>query len=52
MILEKESKVVPLGRWNIDYCTRKINQKIDLSNTDHCGTCGDYKINKSIKKII
>ena len=22
----------PLGRWNLDYCNRKINNKIELSN--------------------
>lgn len=38
----------PLGRWNIDYCSQKINQKIDLSNEDHCGPCGQYIISKNI----
>jgi hypothetical protein len=33
-----------LGRWNIDYCDRKINNKIDWSNVDHCGPCGTEKI--------
>jgi hypothetical protein len=37
-----------LGRWNIDYCDKKINQKIDLANEDHCGTCGEFIFNKSI----
>jgi len=32
----------PVGRWNIDYCSVKTNTKIDLSNEDHCGTCGEY----------
>jgi len=31
-----------MGRWNIDYCNKKINRKIDLSNEDHCGPCGQY----------
>ena len=22
----------PMGRWNIDYCNKKIDNKIDLSN--------------------
>jgi hypothetical protein len=39
----------PLGRWNIDYCSKKINNKIDLSNEDHCGTCGEYIITKTTK---
>jgi hypothetical protein len=36
----------PLGRWNIDYCDKQINRKIDLSNEDHCGPCGVNIINK------
>ena len=26
-----------LGRWKIEYCSKKLNDKIDLSNEDHCG---------------
>jgi hypothetical protein len=40
-----------LGRWNIDYCNKKIDQKIDLSNEDHCGPCGQYIISKSTKTL-
>ena len=36
------NKSIPLGRWTIDYCNNKINKKIDLSNEDHCGPCGQY----------
>ena len=39
----------PLGRWNIDYCNKKLNQKVDLSNEDHCGPCGQYIITKITK---
>jgi hypothetical protein len=35
-----------LGRWNIDYCHEKMNNKIDLSNEDHCGPCGQYALTK------
>jgi len=35
-----------LGRWNIDYNTKKINIKVDLSNEDHCGPCGQYVLSK------
>jgi len=35
-----------LGRWNIENCNKKIDNKIDLSNEDHCGPCGQYAINK------
>ncbi len=48
--ISKQPKVL-LGRWTIDYCQKKINKKIDLSNEDHCGACN--KINTiDIKKII
>lgn len=32
-----------LGRWNIEKCDKRMNIKIDLSNEDHCGGCGEYK---------
>ena len=41
-----------LGRWNIDYCNNKMNQKIDLSNEDHCGPCGSYILDKVSKANI
>ena len=44
-------KQKPLGRWNIEICNKKINNKIDLANEDHCGPCGQYALNKlKIKK--
>ena len=46
----KDEKKI-LGRWNIEYCDKKLNKKIDLSNEDHCGPCGQYLIDKSIHKI-
>jgi hypothetical protein len=36
----------PLGRWNIDYCSKKMDKKVDLSNEDHCGPCGQYIVDK------
>ncbi len=36
-----------LGRWNIDYCNKTIDNKIDLSNEDHCGPCGQYILSKT-----
>jgi len=48
----------PLGRWGLEYCKIKINNKVDLSNEDHCGTCGKYALeklnatNKNLSKII
>jgi hypothetical protein len=54
-IMKKDKKV--LGRWNMEYCDKKMNKKIDLSNEDHCGPCGQYlleqnkiKQKESIKK--
>lgn len=41
--------IKPMGRWRIDYCDKKINNKIDLSNEDHCGPCGQYVITKITK---
>ena len=36
----------PVGRWNIEQCNIKMNTKIDLSNEDHCGPCGQYALIK------
>jgi len=45
MIIKNEPPKI-LGRWNIDYCKKKMNKKIDLSNEDHCGPCGEYILTK------
>ena len=47
--------VKPLGRWQLDYCDKKIFRKLDMSNEDHCGPCGQYAkikadLNDSIQK--
>jgi hypothetical protein len=42
---KKEKKV--LGRWHIEHCNKKLNAKIDLSNEDHCGPCGQYILDKN-----
>jgi hypothetical protein len=36
----------PLGRWKIENCNKIINNKIDLSNEDHCGPFGQYALEK------
>ena len=36
----------PLGRWRIENCNVQMNRKIDLSNEDHCGPCGQYLLEK------
>jgi len=35
-----------LGRWRIEYCKIKTNNKVDLANEDHCGPCGQYALDK------
>ena len=49
-LLQKQKVTTPnqLGRWKLDYCNKKLNRKVDLSNEDHCGPCGQY-INTKIK---
>lgn len=37
---------MPLGRWRIEKCNTQISNKIDLSNEDHCGPCGQYALEK------
>ena len=36
----------PVGRWRIEHCNSQMNYKIDLSNEDHCGPCGQYALEK------
>jgi len=36
----------PLGRWRLENCNTQMNNKIDLSNEDHCGPCGQYALEK------
>lgn len=43
----------PVGRWRTEECTTTMNHKIDLSNEDHCGPCGQYALEKiKLKKDI
>ena len=54
-LIKTKTPIIPLGRGNIVYCEKKINQKLDLSNEDHCGSCNQYnnyiKNNKKEKKF-
>ena len=34
----------PVGRWKRETCDTKMGTKIDHANEDHCGPCGQYKI--------
>jgi hypothetical protein len=36
----------PMGRWRIENSNKQMNYKIDLSNEDHCGPCGQYALSK------
>jgi hypothetical protein len=45
IFVTEEKKV--LGRWSIEHCDKKLNSKIELSNEDHCGPCGQYALNKT-----
>jgi hypothetical protein len=36
----RNNDIKHLGRWDIVYDSKIINKKIDLSNNDHCGSCG------------
>jgi len=36
----------PVGRWRLETCNVSMNKKIDLSNEDHCGPCGQYALEK------
>ena len=38
-----------LGRWNLDYCQKRIKHKVDLANVDHCGTCSQSQVKKTNK---
>ena len=38
--------LMALGRWRTEKCTIQMSKKIDLSNEDHCGPCGQYALEK------
>lgn len=40
----------PVGRWKVEKCDLLINNKIDSSNEDHCGPCGQISL-KKVEKI-
>lgn len=44
-ILEKDVQR-PVGRWGNNLCEKQMKIKVDLSNEDHCGPCGEYAIKK------
>lgn len=32
---------LPLGRWGRIDCPKQVDNKVDWSNEDHCGPCGE-----------
>lgn len=40
----------PLGRWTLGHTKKQMNFKIDLSNEDHCGPCGQYAVKQMESK--
>lgn len=40
-----------IGRWNIERCNKRMDRKIDLSNEDHCGPCGQYALKKLTQSL-
>lgn len=47
-IIKEDKKI--LGRWNINYCEKITNTKIDRANEDHCGPC-QKTLKKTTKQI-
>ncbi len=47
-LLGSNALAKPLGRWRTESCPQQMNYKIDLSNEDHCGPCGQYALGSSI----
>jgi len=45
-----KDKLKHIGRWRIENCDNTINSKIDLSNEDNCGPCGQICIRKNRTK--
>jgi hypothetical protein len=43
------SQKISLGRWNTVYKSNHINTRVDLSNEDHCGPCGQYVLQQKEK---
>jgi len=41
----------PVGRWRTEECKKTMNYKIDLSNEDHCGPCGQYALDKNKNRL-
>ena len=47
-IISEDKKI--LGRWNLEYCDKKLHYKVGLSNEDNCGACSQYALTKNESK--
>ena len=45
-LMRRQMEPMPLGRWTVDYCPKKMETKVDMANEDHCGPCGQYAMEK------
>jgi hypothetical protein len=46
-ILPNDIPRTPNGRWKLEYCDRKLDNKVELSNEDNCGACNQYALTKN-----
>ena len=46
-----EQKII-LGRWNTVYNRNILDKRVDLSNEDHCGPCGQYILQQNMSSSI
>jgi hypothetical protein len=40
-----------LGRWRLESCDVKLSDKVQLSNEDHCGPCGQTLLIKPLNVV-
>lgn len=45
-----KTKTTTLGRWHSHGCNNKSFSKMDYSNVDHCGPCGDNHLDANDNK--
>lgn len=46
-----ETNSPALGRWKLD-TNKSTKLKIDMANTDHCGTCTFRIVDKKLKEVV
>ena len=49
-LFRKSPEITHLGRWSFAD-DAKLYRRADLSNEDHCGPCGAYILEQSLKSI-